>query len=202
MILYVAGPMRGKKHYNFPAFDSVAKILRGAGYEVISPAEMDRVEGFNETKHRATKAFIEAAFKRDFAAIDRCDGVALLPDWHTSEGTMREVRYALNLGKPIRPVGIWHQDATMPQQETVCEEAERLVNGPRGTAYDHPAADYSRTVGAFNALTGLSLTVEQGIMFMLCVKLSRESYKHGRDNLVDVCGYAQCLDMVHSDRGE
>ena len=40
--LYVAGPMRGIKDFNFPAFDEAATFLRNAGYEVCNPADRDR----------------------------------------------------------------------------------------------------------------------------------------------------------------
>ena len=33
-------------------------------------------------------------------------------------------------------------------------------------------------------------------MFMVCVKLSRQVNKHGRDNLVDAAGYLETLRMV------
>lgn len=80
--------------------------------------------------------------------------------------------------------------------ESVVQEAHRLVHGDRGAAYGHPYDDYARTVGTFNALTGHSLSVPDGLFFMMCVKLSRERNVAKRDNLVDLAGYAECLHMV------
>jgi hypothetical protein len=40
MLIYLAGPMRGRKFFNFPAFDAARDILLSQGYEVISPADM------------------------------------------------------------------------------------------------------------------------------------------------------------------
>ena len=34
---------------------------------------------------------------------------------------------------------------------------------------------------------------------MMAVKLVRESYKHKRDNLVDLCGYANILNEIEDD---
>lgn len=80
--------------------------------------------------------------------------------------------------------------------ESILVEAERLINGDRQAQYSHPADDYGKTVGAFNALTGKNLTTRDAMIFMVCVKLSRECFKHKRDNLVDACGYMGCLEKI------
>lgn len=79
----------------------------------------------------------------------------------------------------------------------ILTEAHALVNRDRGNAYGHPADDYGRTVAAFNALTGHELSTADGVLFMVCVKLSREQERHGTDNLRDLAGYSACLEMVH-----
>lgn len=84
----------------------------------------------------------------------------------------------------------------------VLQEADQLINGDRQADYGPPEIDYARTVAIFNAMTGLSLTTEQGIQFMMSVKLAREGWKHKRDNLVDLCGYAACLQRVHDKTAE
>lgn len=40
-VLYVAGPMTGIPHFNFPLFDAVSAGLRADGFTIISPAETD-----------------------------------------------------------------------------------------------------------------------------------------------------------------
>lgn len=79
------------------------------------------------------------------------------------------------------------------EHESILLEAQRLVHGDRNAAYGHPLDDYSRTVGAFNALTGHKLTAVEGALFMVCVKLSREVHKPKRDNTVDGAGYLECM---------
>lgn len=91
-------------------------------------------------------------------------------------------------------------ECEVPACETVLQEAQRLVHGDRGGDYGHPLDDFSRTVGAFNALTGHNLKVEEGPLFMCCVKLSREAFKHKRDNLVDNSGYSECIQQIHEER--
>lgn len=85
-------------------------------------------------------------------------------------------------------------------EQTILQEAQSLVYGDRNNSYGHPADDYGRTVQAFNALTGRDLTTEEGVLFMMCVKLSRQAFKHSRDNLVDLAGYAACAQRVHNRR--
>ena len=51
----------------------------------------------------------------------------------------------------------------------------------------------------FNAATGHSLTPKDGLLFMVCVKLSREMHRHKRDNLVDACGYTRLMSVLEGD---
>lgn len=80
-------------------------------------------------------------------------------------------------------------------------EAHQLITGDRQIAYSHPREDYQQTVEIFEGLTGLHLTVEQGILFMVAVKLSRLRTNMQRgclhhDSLVDTIGYLGCLNMA------
>src|SRR5436853_6975099 len=45
--VYLAGPMRNYKLFNFPAFDAYTEKLREDGFIVFSPAELDRQNGFD-----------------------------------------------------------------------------------------------------------------------------------------------------------
>jgi hypothetical protein len=84
----------------------------------------------------------------------------------------------------------------------VLTKAHELITGDRQNAYSHPLDDYSRTVSIFNAMKGEDLlTAEDGILFMLCVKLSRLMHEIDNgmnlpDNTVDAAGYLGCLAMA------
>lgn len=80
---------------------------------------------------------------------------------------------------------------------SILQEAEHLTNNDRNHTYGHPEHDYRRVVGAFNSLTGHNLTTEEGILFMVCMKLAREAFHPKRDNRVDAAGYLNCLQMVY-----
>lgn len=63
----------------------------------------------------------------------------------------------------------------------------------RAATYDNPEGERSmkNTVAAFNALTGLSLTEQQGWLFMCCLKMARTQQGAFRaDNYEDLAAYA------------
>lgn len=80
-------------------------------------------------------------------------------------------------------------------------EAFKLINGKRQTDYSHPLNDYTKVRDLFESVTGISLTVEQAILFMVCVKLARlrtnlDKGSLHHDSLVDAIGYLGCLSMA------
>lgn len=111
MKIYLAGPMRGKPHFNFPAFAKATAKLRKAGHTVFSPAEHDvKVYGKNFAKGNTDgdekKVILKfgfslrRAFKSDLDWIcDNADAVALLPGWEKSKGATaeRQVAIAINV---------------------------------------------------------------------------------------------------------
>jgi hypothetical protein len=122
-VLYIAGPMRGVAWFNYPMFDRVAKELREAGNEVISPADEDRKVGFDpfaNPEYRIADACTfpsEASFesfdktvRRCLDAVLRCDEIVLLPGWEESQGALAELSIAAWMGKRVRQVDIDEQD--------------------------------------------------------------------------------------------
>lgn len=86
-------------------------------------------------------------------------------------------------------------------KESILQEAQRLITGPRQATYSHPYDDYTKVVEIFKALTGVKLTLEQALLFMVSVKFARlrtniEQGKFHRDSAVDAVGYIGCLEMV------
>lgn len=76
-------------------------------------------------------------------------------------------------------------------------KAAQLVGGDRHELYGDPFDDYTRTVRLFELLTGIGLTVEQAVIFMQCVKMSRAANAFTPDNMVDLCGYSDIRNYVH-----
>lgn len=106
--LYVSGPMRGIEAFNFPAFESASRALRDAGYDVVSPHEVDLEHGFDPTTSEDPEGDqLAEMLARDAAAIAGCDGLALLRDWRQSSGARWEVDLAKMTGKTAQSVENW-----------------------------------------------------------------------------------------------
>lgn len=100
--------MRGYPQYNFPAFHEAALQLREAGYEVVSPAEMDLDLGFDPNDEGDfTEEMYHAAMRRDIETLLTVDGVALLHGWRKSRGANVEHDVARALGLTAMLVEGW-----------------------------------------------------------------------------------------------
>lgn len=92
MKAYLAGPMRGFHKFNFPAFDAAAEEIRKLGWEVISPADIDRENGFDPEDDEEPDLL--PIIKRDVKAILECDAIIMLPGWENSTGANAEIGLA------------------------------------------------------------------------------------------------------------
>jgi hypothetical protein len=87
--------------------------------------------------------------------------------------------------------------------ETILQEAQRLVHGDRGQDYGHPIEDFTRTGRIMGAILGIpDVPPEKVALCMIAVKISREVNRDKRDNRVDMAGYAETLDMVRQRQRE
>lgn len=186
--VYIAGPMRGYDQFNFPAFDDAADFLRTCGYEVISPAEMDRELGFDETKNSLEGLDLDDARKRDLEAVMLVDMVAVLPGWRQSKGARAEVALAEWRGIPVIDANTTEPEHTVG----ILEEALVITKGDRQASYGPPDQDFVRTAAMWSALLGCPVSAKQVALCMIALKLSRETHQGKRDSWVDIAGYARC----------
>lgn len=86
----------------------------------------------------------------------------------------------------------------------ILEEALELTTGDRNNDYGHPLDDYTKTAKMVSGLLAdklkEDLIAEDVIKIMCLVKLSREQHRPKDDNIIDLAGYASCLDMTKRER--
>jgi hypothetical protein len=107
---YLAGPMRGYDKCNFPVFDAVRDKGISLGYNIVSPADLDReaglVDGMPIGDAQFTQEQIDACIDRDLAAIrnlnPETDGLVMLPGYAESLGASAELAVARWRGLEIR----------------------------------------------------------------------------------------------------
>lgn len=113
MKIYLAGPMRGKKDFNFPLFIKRSAQLRQLGHEVFNPAERDlkkygsklKSETGNEDDIKNTGFSLRDALGADLAWICKhAEAIAVLPGWRKSKGAKAEVATAKALGLIVKPI--------------------------------------------------------------------------------------------------
>lgn len=101
MIVYSAGPMRGKPEANAPAFAVAREKLRKAGHTVICPMELseDRWPDAASKPREWHDAHFAEFMRVDLALIAQyAEAVALLPGWEASEGVRKERAVAEAVG--------------------------------------------------------------------------------------------------------
>ena len=113
MRIYLAGPMRQIREFNFPAFHAATAKLRAEGHEVFNPAERDierhgtdiskgNDTGCEETAAKQHGFDLRIALGEDLAWIcAHADAVYLLPNWRNSKGATAERAVALALGLQV-----------------------------------------------------------------------------------------------------
>jgi hypothetical protein len=138
-VIYVAGPMRGIRYFNFPAFDAARDALKSLGFGVVSPADLDRGSGFDpfviedadNYDWRDLKKIgfsLADALDRDVEAIKRCDAIYLLDGWQQSKGACAEKAIAEWLGLVV----VYQSEQFESQHNASPRDGETEVNAAGG----------------------------------------------------------------------
>lgn len=72
-------------------------------------------------------------------------------------------------------------------------DASKLVTGDRQISYGDPLDNYDKIAEVWSALTGHHIDRRLAMHMMISLKQVRDLNVPGRDNEVDICGYAHLL---------
>ena len=84
----------------------------------------------------------------------------------------------------------------------ILDQANKIINErseEKERQYGPLSEGMDRAAMVFNGMTGLSLTGSHMLKAMIALKLSRESYNHKSDNLLDCVAYLQGLENYEND---
>lgn len=121
--LYLANKMRGLPFFNFEWFDAMRDKFTSLGWDVVSPADLDRAHGFDAMKLPADYDWNtipaecgteEEIMKRDIAALQACDAIWLGPQWRDSKGARIESDAAHEVGMVVFSAPDWLGYLTTP----------------------------------------------------------------------------------------
>lgn len=81
---------------------------------------------------------------------------------------------------------------------TILHEALAITGngGERNDSYDHPFPNFSKIAACWSVLFGVTVTPRQVALAMILMKVLRDNHKGKRDNLVDIAGYARCIERL------
>ncbi len=108
-----------------------------------------------------------------------------------------QVTVCADLAELLKELGSPGEQAAEP----ITAEAHRITNKDRRDVYGHPFDDFTRIGDMWAAILGVPVTPEQVGACMIALKLGRLCHSPGhRDSLVDIAGYANCLDYIRQRR--
>ena len=96
-VVYIAGPFRGKDHWeiaqNIREAETLALAVWRLGAAALCP--------HTNTAHFQGAAPDDVWLQGDLELLRRCDAVLATPRWRTSQGAVAEIQYAEQLRIPI-----------------------------------------------------------------------------------------------------
>lgn len=85
---------------------------------------------------------------------------------------------------------------------TYLEQAVKHVRGDRMKDYDHPKRNFDRIAKMWSVILDTEVTPTQFALCMMSMKIARHVKTPKEDNLVDIAGYVEALDMALNEDDE
>lgn len=88
-------------------------------------------------------------------------------------------------------------EVTEPDHESILEEAQRIINGPRAESYGPPIKNFADIAYGWSKILNVEVKPEQVALCMIWLKIMRfQNGKPDRDSIVDIAGYAGIIEKV------
>lgn len=90
----------------------------------------------------------------------------------------------------------------MNNKKSILEKAHEIVNErseEKERQYGPFSEGMKRAAMIFNGMTGMDLTGREIFKALIALKLSRESFSHKTDNLIDCVAYIQALENYENE---
>lgn len=123
-------------------------------------------------------------------------GWVLHPDWVTFAERVPEDDFGSTLAEIIRQFSEELEEVSEYYSTSILEDAEEILEGERDSDYGDPVANFNRISRIASSILDYTISPEECVVVMMAVKLSREQYKHKRDNLVDLVAYTEIYNRV------
>jgi hypothetical protein len=185
--VYIAYPMTNYPNLNKQEGEWCSDVWKKYGYEAVDPGKLfdyDENTPQNIARKEALKLMLS------------CDFVAVSPMWKQSPESFvhMEIAVARAIGMPVFKA---HIVPPTPLEETVLEEANRIIHGKREKDYGHPTVALNRIRDLWDSY----LQMEKGNkplsaydvanLFILSKMARVVSDPFNRDSWVDMAGYAE-----------
>ena len=89
--IYIAGPMRGMKDFNYEAFDKAAGELQARGWQAVNPVDLGRLWPVTDGGEEVDEIDLDGLMSIEREAVRNSDAIYLLKGWEKSEGARREL---------------------------------------------------------------------------------------------------------------
>ena len=84
----------------------------------------------------------------------------------------------------------------LKMNRTILDEARAVVYEDRRFRYGQPYSEFCKVAKIWESILNITVTAEQVGLCLVGLKLVRESFKHDKDNLIDICGYCCCIQEI------
>lgn len=86
------------------------------------------------------------------------------------------------------------------KKESILQEADKIIHGQRREDYGGPLESFTRIAALWSPILGVEVSPDQVALCMIGLKIARAMNGMQRDSLVDIAGYAGCIELMQDER--